>query len=87
VFEAAYAEYPITIPSCTAFVSGAFADMPFSPGSGMDRGFDTFRFFQEGKCHRPVVEGRTFEDSHAYFPVHAPGRERDFYRKTMINRQ
>jgi len=117
VFETAYAEYPITVPSRTALVSGdftwtnrpwcplrsydlhiaeilkasgyataAFSDTPFSAGAGMDRGFDTFRFFQEGKCHMPVVEGRSFDDSQAFFPPHTTERERAFYVKTMINR-
>ena len=118
VFETAYAEYPITIPSRTAFVSGAFTwtnrpwcplrshdlhiaeilknngyataaftDSPFGRPACMDRGFDSFEYFPEGKCHPPVVEGRTFDDSHAYFPPHTTAKERPYYQKTMINRQ
>ena len=117
-FETAYAEYPITVPSRTALVSGAFtwpnrpwcplrsydlhvaeilrgqgyataafSDTPFSEGAGFGRGFDEFRFFQEGKCHMPVVAGREFDDSQAYFPPHTRPNERAFYRKTMINRR
>ena len=118
VLETAYAEYPITVPSRTAFVSGtftwpnrpwcplrsydphiaetlkgngyataAFSDTPFSVGAGMGRGFDVFEFFAEGKCHKPVVEGRTFDDSAAYYPAHTPEHEKNFYRNTMINRR
>jgi len=118
VCETCYAEYPITVPSRTALVSGAFtwtnrpwcplrsydahiaevlkqhgyataafSDTPFSKGAGMARGFDTFEFFQEGKCHKPVVAGRTFDASDAYLPPWTPERERHFYRNTMINRQ
>ncbi|MFQ6096596.1 MAG: sulfatase [Armatimonadota bacterium] len=118
IFTRAYAEYPITVPSRTALVSGdftftnrpwcplrgydlhiaeilkeqgyvtaAFSDTPFSTGAGMDRGFDTFEFFAMGKCHKPIVEGRTADISDAYFPPGTPEVEVNYYRNTATNRQ
>ncbi|MBL7224454.1 MAG: sulfatase-like hydrolase/transferase, partial [Candidatus Brocadiae bacterium] len=69
------------------YATAAFSDTPFAMGAGMGRGFDTFRFFQEGKCHRPIDPGRDYDVSDAYLPPHTPQRERNFYRHTMINRE
>jgi len=115
-FSRAYAEYPITVPSRTALVSGnytftnrpwcplrnydlhiaevfqhagwrtaAFSDTPFRETANMHRGFDVFRFFPEGKCHRPV-EDVECEIPAAYYPPGAPRSELHFYPNTIKNR-
>jgi len=115
-FPWAYAEYPITVPSRTALVSGnytftnrpwcplrsydlhmaeffrqagyatgAFSDTPFSAGANMHRGFDTFEWFQVGKCHQPV-EDVDVEIPEAIYPPHASERELAFFPNTIKNR-
>ncbi|MCK4283904.1 MAG: sulfatase [Candidatus Brocadiae bacterium] len=116
LFRNAYAEYPITVPSRTALVSGnytftnrpwcplrnydmhiaevlhgagfltaAFSDTPFQENSNMHRGFDVFRFFPEGKCHKPVADVDC-DIPHAYYPDFAPEAELHFFPNTIKNR-
>jgi len=115
-FRNAYAEYPITVPSRTALVTGnytftnrpwcplrnydmhiaevlrdagfrtaAFSDAPFQQNANMDRGFDMFQYFQEGKCHAPI-EDVDCEIPEAYYPPDAPANELRFFPNTMKNR-
>ncbi len=115
-FRNAYAEYPITIPSRTALVSGnytftnrpwcplrgydmhiaevlsqagfrtaAFTDTPFGMNANMDRGFQTFEFVPEGKCHKPVAEIECVVPE-CYYPDIADERELRFWPNTFRNR-
>jgi len=116
-FSRAYAEYPVTVPSRTALVSGSytwtnrpwcplrsydlhiaevlkgagyetacFSDSPMNAGAGLDRGFDTFVFFPEGKCHGHPDAEVDVDISDAYFPPHAEA-ERRFYYNTLVGRE
>jgi len=69
------------------YATAAFTDTPFSVGAGMNRGFDVFQYFQEGKCHKPVVDDPDFEPPAAYYPPGAPEKEKDFFRNTIVNRR
>lgn len=115
-FENAYAEYPVTIPSRTALVSGnytftnrpwsplrgydlhiaevlhdagfrtaAFSDTPFRQAANMHRGFETFEWIPEGKCHAPVRDAE-MEISPWAFPPWAEERELKFWPNTYKNR-
>ncbi len=118
IFQRAYAEYPVTVPSRTALVSGCytwtnrpwcplrsydmhvaellrdagyvtacFSDAPMNRGAALDRGFDTFQFFDVGKCHRHDDFDFEPDTSHAYFPPRIAQKEEQFYRNTLKGRE
>jgi arylsulfatase A-like enzyme len=67
------------------YATAAFSDTPFNAGSGMDRGFEVFEYFDEGKCHRHH-EDIEVDASDAYFPPDIAEAERRYYLNTLKGR-
>jgi len=67
------------------YATAAFSDTPFSRGSGMERGFEVFEYFDVGKGHRHD-EPIELDISDAYFPPETADNERQFYINTMKGR-
>lgn len=68
------------------YATACFSDTPMNPGAGLDRGFDTFVFIREGKCHAHPDADVEVDISCAYFP---PGSDAEvrFYRNTLVGNE